>query len=75
MTMETAAKIMGLEIRPGEPEDLTVAQLIRQRVILLSALEVSLGNVESLCAANPNAFTVWRDILRAAIQSVKGNEK
>ncbi len=58
--METAAKIMGLEIRPGEPEDLTIAQLIRHRVILLSALEVSLGNVESLCAA---------------IQSVKGNEK
>ena len=39
---------------------------------MLAALEISLGNVESLCQTNPDAFTVWRDTLRAAIQSAKG---
>jgi hypothetical protein len=38
LTMESAAKIMGLKIRPGEPDDLTIAQLIRQRADLLAAL-------------------------------------
>jgi hypothetical protein len=37
--MESAAKIMDLKIRPGEPDDLTIAQLIRQRADLLAALE------------------------------------
>jgi hypothetical protein len=39
LTMESAAKIMDLKIRPGEPDDLTIAQLIHQRADLLAALE------------------------------------
>lgn len=70
LTMESAAKIMGLKIRLGEPEDLTIAQLIRQRAELLSALETIAARAVDYPRsemANLNAETA-----RAAIYAVKG---
>lgn len=47
--------------------DLLNASAARQDCLKI-AVETSLGNVESLCASNPNAFELWRDMLRAALQ-------
>jgi hypothetical protein len=86
LTMESAAKIMDLKIRPGEPDDLTIAQLIRQRADLLAALEkISIGCSPASIAIqsggnvskqNPNLVrlaAVCGEIAFDAIQSVKGN--
>ena len=81
-SMESAAEIMGLKIRPGEPDDLTIAQLIRQRADLLAALEKSLdymvGNEPSIGYGNKVNHNQWWlscESARAAIQSLKGNAK
>ena len=84
--MESAAKIMGLRIRPGEPDDLTIAQLIRQRADLLAALEKiaigcalasitikSGGNVGKQNQNMVSLASACGEIALEAIQSVKGN--
>ena len=75
-SMESAAEIMGLKIRPGEPDDLTITQLIRQRADLLAALE-SLVLVVGLTAFKyePQRTVLQQAVNNAcvAIQSVKGN--
>ena len=73
LTMESAAKIMGLRIRPGEPDDLTIAQLIRQRADLLAALE-NIANRDQV-GSGREAFDMCQQIAFAAIQSVKGKNE
>ena len=72
-SMESAAKIMGLRIRPGEPDDLTIAQLIRQRADLLAALE-NIANRDQV-GSGREAFDMCQQIAFAAIQSVKGKNE
>ena len=72
LNIKSAAKIMGLKIRPGEPDDLTIAQLIRQRADLLAALETIAARAVDYPRsemANLNAETA-----RAAIYAVKGGK-
>jgi hypothetical protein len=81
LTMESAAKIMDLKIRPGEPEDLTIAQLILQRADLLAALESSVSLLDHIsrnltqCQMDSMSGNL-ADVknFRSLIQSVKGGK-
>ena len=79
LNIKSAAKIMGLKIRPGEPDDLTIAQLIRQRADLLAALEkllaaMEIQNILFTNQASAEGCSIAARDARTAIQSAKGGK-